>query len=570
MDFAAHIQLVGFEGRPVNVKLDLEAYSLRESAWRSASELLKPFNVTPRQTNSKGRYQISFDLKEPAYLKLFGATAAFRLVVLSSNADAKPSLVVASERIVSVDGRFDLDFGTALYLGEHEFVLAGGEAGVCSGIALASDDQGMAAAQRRFYAQPHAIEQITAAHEAAEKLITELRLAQTASDKALAECRANVARLTRDNAALTSKVDTGTTERVELAKQLTAATARVDSTVRALEACTVERERLATQAKTQADALASARTDLEACAKARAALADELEQSRADADASREQLEALEAEFRSASWARVRAEAELAETVRQVAEITIALAEASAARDESHAAAVELRQRATIAEQASIEAADRLLRAEAEQELRIVELTELRERAAGGQSEVFKLKDQLIAESARATVAVQQLAAVREQHHSEAPAGDLIANLAQSLGNVNRELISGAVPYRLGRTDIRLKAVLSGDGSRLYLPDVARLTGDLALSEINFELMPDGAPAAPADEDPVVPDLLGLTETAVIRVLSSLFLKAEKAVETISGAPEKHGRALRQAPAAGAPAVRGQSVLVVYGTGEDP
>ena len=98
----------------------------------------------------------------------------------------------------------------------------------------------------------------------------------------------------------------------------------------------------------------------------------------------------------------------------------------------------------------------------------------------------------------------------------------------------------------------------------MFLPDAAHSANNPALSEVSIELIPDEA-IAPGEGAMTVPDVLGLTETAAIRVLASLSLKAEKAVETVTDQPEKHGRALRQTPKAGAPAARGETVLVIYG-----
>jgi beta-lactam-binding protein with PASTA domain len=99
----------------------------------------------------------------------------------------------------------------------------------------------------------------------------------------------------------------------------------------------------------------------------------------------------------------------------------------------------------------------------------------------------------------------------------------------------------------------------------MYLPDAAHLGGNPALSEFSFHLTADDAPAAAASGGITVPDVSGLTETAAIQVLGSLSLKAQKAIETVTNQPEKHGRALQQVPKAGASVAKGDTILVVYG-----
>jgi hypothetical protein len=241
--------------------------------------------------------------------------------------------------------------------------------------------------------------------------------------------------------------------------------------------------------------------------------------------------------------------------------------ETAAALEACRLAGAEAERRTAEAEKARVALDDRLLAREAEMGARDSELAELRERLSGDQAYVIRLKDTVVAETAKASIAVQQLEAVREQHRSAIPTADLVGNLATSFDAVNRQLFSSASSYRLGRTDVTLKAFLGEGGSVAFMPDAAHFADNPALSEISVELIPDDAPKAPPEGGLVVPDVLGLTETAVIRVLSSLFLKAGKAVETVA-VQEKHGRALRQIPPPGTPAVRGETVLVIYGVQE--
>jgi chromosome segregation ATPase len=364
--------------------------------------------------------------------------------------------------------------------------------------------------------------------------------------KALAACEAAGAKLSRDNAAL--------------ARQAEGAAAQ-------LRACVAERAELTERVEAEAARTAALARDLRACTAERERLAAESAEARSRAEGAADRLKGIEAELRKTLQATARAEAELAECARRSLELSAAVDSSAAALEACRLAGAEAERRATEAEAARIALDDRLVALQAESGLRESELAELRERVTGDQAHVIRLKETMIAETAKAEMAVQQLEAVRAQHRSAIPTADLVGNLANSLDTVNRQLFESASSYRLGRTDVTLKAFLGEGGKVAFMPDAAHLTDNRALSEISVEMIPDDAPRPPQEGALVVPDLLGLTETAVVRVLASLFLKGNKAVETVA-AREKHGRALRQIPPPGTPAVRGDTVLVIYGAQE--
>jgi chromosome segregation ATPase len=419
--------------------------------------------------------------------------------------------------------------------------------------------------------------------------------------KALADCEAAGAKLSRDNSALVRQAEGAAAqlqacvaERSALAERLKAETARTAAIAAELKACSAERERLAGQlAQTgkaadleaqlrtctaerqrlaaevaaQSERLADLSGQLDACGAARDQLAGELAEARSQADSAAHRLKEIEAEYRRLVQARTKAEADLADCTRQSAVLREAMQETAAALEACRLSVAESERRAAEAEKARLALADRLLALETESGLRDSELADLRERRSGDQTYVDRLRDTVVAETAKASMAVQQLEAVREQHRSEIPTADLVGNLATSFDAVNRQLSSSASSFRLGRTHLTLKAFLGEGGRVAFIPDAAHLAGNPALSEISVQLIPDDAPKAPPEAGLVVPDLLGLTETAVIRVLSSLFLKAGKAVESVVR-QEEHGRALRQIPLPGTSAERGATVLVVYGAQE--
>ena len=495
---------------------------------------------------------------------------------------------------------------------------------------------------------------LTAERDQARARVTELDKEAAGLRKALADCEAAGAKLSRDNAALARQAEGAAAqlqacvaERGALTERLKAETARTAALTAELKACSAERERLSGQAGKQAEKLAAlaaqietctaarekltaeladaqaraeaaakrledldantgraaelekeaaalrkalaaceaagaklvrdnaaatkglerATAQLQACTATRDKLTDDLAEARGQADSAAHRLKVLEAELGNAAQARAKAEADLANCTGQTSELRESMRQTAAALEACRLAAAEAERRAGEADKARLALDDRLLALQTESGLRDSELDELREQLSGDRVYVNRLKETMVAETAKASMAVQQLEAVREQHRSAIPTADLVSNLATSFDAVNRQLLSSASSYRLGRTDFTLKTFLGEGGSVAFMPDAAHLVDNRALSEISIELIPDDTPKAPAAGALVVPDLLGLTETAVIRIVSSLFLKADKAVETVA-AQEKHGRALRQIPAPGTPAARGQTVLVIYGAKE--
>jgi predicted nucleic acid-binding Zn-ribbon protein len=628
MELVARVVLTGFDGGPVDAVVALEGFDLRQKAWRSVPEILKPLPAAPKASRDGVVQRIAFPLNEVTITALFAATAFFRLVTPSARDGGQSQVILASPRVTWNAERVEVDFGNVLFLGERAgFVTAAGDGGAfCAGVALA-EDAALAAAQRRLYAGAGDSGEVAAERDRLKARLAELERTNAAAAKALATCETAGARLTRDNAALTQQaqkaaadlqtcvgergkltdqltaatarataaeanlkactterernsaelavqgralatatvdLQTCTIERGKLAEQLTAAAARATAAETSLKACNSARERTATELAACTKALAAATAERDACAAARQALIAELAEVRAGFDATMTQWEGLRVEFLQASEALAKAESDLAACGARTVELEAAIRESGFALEASRLAAAEADRRARDAEKAHVALNDRLLAMEAEGRMRADELAELRERISDEQAYVGRLRDSLVAETARAGVAAEQLEAVRLQHRSEMPATQLISSLATSFGQIDRQLVSTDMPYRLGRTNIRLRTLFSADGERMFLPDAGYRIDDAALSEVSVELIPD-APVAPAVSGSAIPDLIGLTETAAIRVLSSLSLKADKAIETVVGAPEKHGRALHQIPPPGSPAQKGQTVLVIYG-----
>jgi len=403
-------------------------------------------------------------------------------------------------------------------------------------------------------------EQLAAATARAATAESGLKTCTVERERAVTDLAAR----TKSLASVTSERDACATERGKLADQLAAATARAATAETGLKACTAERERAAAELAARTKALADATAERDSCAQAREALIAELDEARTGLDSAGRQLKVLQAGYRDEGVARALAERDLEACRARTAALDASVSECAAALEACRASGTEAQSRTNEAEQAATALQDRLAAMDAEARLRNEELNELRGRETDERAYVGRLKDSLLAESAKATAAADQLEAVRRQQRSEGPTTQMIAGIATSFAEVNRQLIASDMPYRLGRTDVRLKTILSGAGDRMYFPDAGHRIEDAPLSEVTIELIPDDAPVAPAPGGLIVPDLLGLTETAVIRILSSLFLKAERAVESTND-EAKHGRALHQIPKPGESAERGQTVLVVYG-----
>lgn len=575
MRVIVRVALVGLEGEPVEAALGLEAYDLRQNAWRRIEDLLKGFRIAPRVTVEPGRYQAVFTLRDAAFLELFGTTAFFRLVTSPGRDGAAAPVVLADKRVASDAETLEVDFGTVLLLGESRgFATAPGPDGiVCAGVVLASDDAELAAAQRRFYARPFEIDEVAAQRDQARARVAELEAAGATGQKALADCQARATRLTRENAALTAKLETAASnlkacvaERKTLAGQLAAQTSRAAEAEAGLTRCGEERAALEARLAELNERLAGASADLMACAEARTGLEGEVAVATRTRESLTHQLEAAATELNRCREARGKAETDLAACAERVVALEARATEAADALKTSAAAALAAETQAAEAEQARVALNDRVLALEAELVLRAAELNDLRAGDHGEDADAGRLREKLAAAKAQAEVATAQLDALRTQTRQQVPTGKVFENLAMSLQGARTALAAANHPIRIGRADITLKTLVGGGGEFLCLADAANPGADPALSEVKVELIPDDTPQSPAEGELVVPDVLGLTETAVVRVLSSLFLRAEKAVETVVGQPDKHGRALRQVPKPGAAAVRGQTVLVVYGS----
>lgn len=560
MDVVASIAVVDIEGGIADVALRLEAYDLRSAAWRSIEDIVPNPPTIVKASVDGERQRLATSLQLAGFLELFAVTASFRLVAVGGDVDT-PQVIFADAAIRSDAQTFAMDFGTVLYLGRgHGFATAqDAHALFCAGISLAGGDDKLAAAQRRFYSDPFALDEADADRARLRGQIAELQAGAAALQQALTQCRMDGEGLARANTDLSGNLAGCAKARDDLAAQLadtmesltTSAAARdvltglLTAANGAAAAGTAERDRLTAQ-------VAALNTGLDACTAAR--------------DGLNARLAVVTEQVRQAVSAQQEAEVALADCRERGSALERTLTAGAAALEACGTARSALEARVAAAEMGRDAATDKATGLELERGMLTAQLDSLRGQTTDAKGHFENLQAQLLSQTAKASAAVQNLDLVRSQQRSAVPADTLFKTLASAVGDATIQLSKAASPYQIGRADFKLKAFLSGDGGLMSMPDAAHLAGNPALSEVHLELMRNDAPAAPAGGGIVVPDLLGLTETAVIQVLASLSLKAAKAVEMLTDQPEKHGRAMRQIPKAGSSVAKAETVLVVYGS----
>lgn len=117
--------------------------------------------------------------------------------------------------------------------------------------------------------------------------------------------------------------------------------------------------------------------------------------------------------------------------------------------------------------------------------------------------------------------------------------------------------------YKLANISLKLKALISTDedgvNAQLFgLSNMNLLNGN-AISELTFDIEQTQKPARVTD---TIPNLLGLTETAVRRILSSLGLRLNPVFQ--NNRKVVNGDSFKQSPAEGSPIVQEEPVTVIF------
>lgn len=158
-------------------------------------------------------------------------------------------------------------------------------------------------------------------------------------------------------------------------------------------------------------------------------------------------------------------------------------------------------------------------------------------------------------------------ATLQTQLGKQVSVNELTSNIGQQVKSAQDQMSASATPYRMGKVEVNLKALVGDQGRKLTLPDAADLskagTG-AALADVHLEFLPEQRASAEGLAG-VVPDVSDLTESAARRLLRAAGLGMEAAYTSVGpDAAGLIGRAVKQSPAQGSALERGRSVLVVF------
>jgi hypothetical protein len=148
-----------------------------------------------------------------------------------------------------------------------------------------------------------------------------------------------------------------------------------------------------------------------------------------------------------------------------------------------------------------------------------------------------------------------------EPDHSPIPINELYTNIVSEIDTATRS--SGTAAFKLSNISLKLKAFIQRDGdtvsaSLLDLTNSEEANGD-AISELTFDITP-----TPSAEGTLatIPDVTGLTETAVRRVLKSLNLRLNPVYQ--KNLDVVNGDSFKQSPAVGDTIQPNQLITVIF------
>jgi len=179
------------------------------------------------------------------------------------------------------------------------------------------------------------------------------------------------------------------------------------------------------------------------------------------------------------------------------------------------------------------------------------------------QDEIKKLQSTFDKKLADITKKTQTL---EKQLGSETDIVSLQRSISAGLESFSKQQTQSGSNLRLGRVQVNVKGLFSGSGDRITLADSRLLenaTNAAALSEMIIEYLPEVHEEDSSQTK--VPDLSGLSESAVARLLRELGFGLDAAY----GDPDDPklfgaGQAFRQSPAAGEKLAKGRKVLVIF------
>lgn len=146
------------------------------------------------------------------------------------------------------------------------------------------------------------------------------------------------------------------------------------------------------------------------------------------------------------------------------------------------------------------------------------------------------------------------------------PIQDIAASIGNEVDEANKKLRKRNRPYQFGRIELDLRGTVSSDGQSMALASLVDLKAagrHSVLPSIKMEILPHNPPTKITGV--VVPDVVGLTETVVRRLLQAAGLRLEvvnKSVVLDDNAPI--GQSIQQFPESNKRLARGESVLVIF------
>ena len=144
------------------------------------------------------------------------------------------------------------------------------------------------------------------------------------------------------------------------------------------------------------------------------------------------------------------------------------------------------------------------------------------------------------------------------------PLSTIATNIGTEVDSANKTLLSRNLPYRFGKIDLNIKGAVAEEGQSITLARISDTATAKVLSNVNLELLPTRSPADLKDAV-TVPDISGLTESVVRRLLNSVGLKLEVVSKSLGDSTKVPvGQSIKQSPKSGAVASRNDTVLVVF------
>lgn len=171
-------------------------------------------------------------------------------------------------------------------------------------------------------------------------------------------------------------------------------------------------------------------------------------------------------------------------------------------------------------------------------------------------------------ESQVATLSSENEALARQNTAVTSPITAIAANIGSQIYQANENLKDKANPYKVGNIQVELHGALSDDGNSMTLWNLADIKGggtDKG-SVVTLDIE-ENTTASAADNTIVIPDVTGLTESVVKRLLASIGLKLDSVARSVSeDSGLTIGQSISQAPAASTAVSQGATVLVVFAT----